>query len=329
MSAEKLIINTSILFVSISSVIGLSLGEMTGQYRVAYINLGKMLYYSLPFIVASFWAFLSIIAEKQSIATVYWVRKLAWSFYLTGFIFIIILAALASQTEVVPEGFILMMNHMQTIFWEFISAGIIFAGLLIIRVRRKRWIVLATLTFCFGILLMASGTFQTSKIERADVATLEDRYAFFIVDIELKQAQQISGKLESINKEARFDYFLMEETEFIKVNASGEFFAANSLAQNFFVTQDVFLKTVQNSSKYFLVIKNEYFLGNNVTYSLEVYTTESGPSFVGFLLITVSVSGLCSYVSAKGEQTNEEKTSAKTHINENKNEGNYFEISSS
>jgi hypothetical protein len=327
MNVEKLIIHTSILFISISSVIGLSLGQITGQYRLAYVNLGKILYYSFPFIVATFWAFLSIIAEDHFTIRIDWVRKLAWSFYLTGFIFIMVLAALASQTEVVPEGFILMMGPMQIIIWEFVSAGIIFAGLLKMRIRRKRWTILATVAFCVGIFLMALGTFQTVSIERIGVAALEERYSFRAVDIKLEQAQQIFGKLESVNNEARFDYFFMDETEFNKVNLSGEFFTANSLAQNSFVTQDVFLKTVQNSSKYFLVIKNEYFLGNNVTYSLEVYTTESRPSFAGFLLIAVGVSGLCSYVSAKGEQTNEEKTSAKTHTNETKNEGNYLAIS--
>ena len=102
-SLEKLI-ETSILFVSVTSVIGLTLGGLVGQYRIAYINLGKMLYYSFPFIIASLLAFFSIIAKNGSVTTkVKYVKELALSSYLTGFIFIMLLASLATQTEYTKE----------------------------------------------------------------------------------------------------------------------------------------------------------------------------------------------------------------------------------
>jgi len=55
---EKLIIQTSIIFVSIFSVIGLTLGGIIKEYKFAYISLGNMLYYSFPFVIAAFMAFL-------------------------------------------------------------------------------------------------------------------------------------------------------------------------------------------------------------------------------------------------------------------------------
>ena len=322
MNLEKLIIETSILFVSISSVIGLNLGALNQQYRLAYINLGKMLYFSFPFIVASFWAFLTILTGTQFRYKISWSRKLAWSFYLTGFIFIMTLAALASQTEVVPEGFILMMSPIQTVFWEFVVAGIIFLGFSL-RLPRKPKIVLAilllvTLFFFSGILLLISGTQQTVDIERVGIATLASRYSVYSINISLEQAQQIAGKLEGINEEARFDYFLMGDTEFNNANASGDFFSANSLIQDSYITRGNFLKTIQESDRYFLVIKNEYFLGNNVTYSLEVYKTDSRLSFIGLLLVAFGVSGLGSYVSTQGEQAIEDKFVPSLYLKETK-----------
>lgn len=156
MSLEKLIIQTSILFVSISAVIGLTLGGLIQQYRIAYINLGKMLYYSFPFIIASLWAFLALAAQTKSPTGIDWIKKLAWAFYITGFIFIMKLASLASQTEVIPEGFILTMRPVDTILWEIIAASILFVGLsangMQKRMRKKRWIAnVFTFAFILGI----------------------------------------------------------------------------------------------------------------------------------------------------------------------------------
>jgi len=103
-NSEKIIIETSIVFVSVASAIGLALGGIFQQYRLAYINLGKMLYYSVPFIIASLVAFISLVGEDRTARQSPLLKKVAWSFYLTGFISILLLASLAAQTEVLPEG---------------------------------------------------------------------------------------------------------------------------------------------------------------------------------------------------------------------------------
>lgn len=306
MSLEKLIIQTSILFVSVSSVIGLTLGGLIHDYRSAYVNLGKMLYYSFPFIIASFFALLAIVAEDQSTKTKVLIRKLAWAFYITGFIFIMWLAVLASRTELLPEGWIFMMGPTDIIILQLISAGIIFLGFYIARnpsafSSKKTLATLFTILLVLGVLLMTSGTVQTSSVLKTDMISLEQRFSNSTVSVELAQAQQVLVTLQSTDNQATFSYSFMSEGEYAKVNASGNVFLANSLAQGSFKNQDTFLTTVQTTVKYILFIQDDWFLGHNVTYSIKVYDTNATYSFVGLLVVTFGAAGLCSYVSAKDE----------------------------
>jgi len=299
MSLEKLIIQTSILFVSISSVIGLTLGGLIHDYRSAYVNLGKMLYYSFPFIIASLWAFLAIVAEVQSAKTKVLIKKLAWAFYVTGFIFIMWLAVLASRTELLPEGWIFMMGPTDIIILQLMSAGIIFLGFFIARNPKKTLTTLFAIGLVAGLLLMTSGTFQTSSVLKTDMVSLEQRYSNSTVSVQLAQAQQVLVTLQSTDNEATFAYSFISEEEYTKANASGNLFLAHSLAQNSFKNQDTFLTTIQTTGKYTLFIQDDWFLGHNVTYSIKVYDTKSNISFLGFWLVTLGAAGLCSYVSAK------------------------------
>lgn len=145
---------------------------------------------------------------------------------------------------------------------------------------------------------MTLGTFQTSNIEGCGVATLEERGSVYEYAIELETAQQVAGVINSDKEKARFNYYLMHEEEYNKTKANRDFYNEDSLARNSYVTQDNFLKTVYKAGKYYLVIQNKHFLGQNVTYSLEVYKTEIWRSFLGFLLVVFSTSGLSCYILA-------------------------------
>jgi hypothetical protein len=306
MSLEKLIIQTSILFVSISSVIGLTLGGLIHDYRSAYVNLGKMLYYSFPFIIASFFALLALVAEDQSKKMKVLIKKLAWAFYITGFIFIMWLAVLASRTELLPQGWIFMMGPTDIIILQLISAGVIFLGFYIARnpkktLTKKTLATLFTILLVLGVLLMTSGTVQTSSVLKTDIVSLAQRFSNSTVSVGLAQAQQVLVTLQSTDNQATFSYSFMSEREYAKVNASGNVFLANSLAQGSFKNQDTFLTTIQTTGKYILFIQDDWFLGHNVTYSIKVYDTNSTFSFYGLLVVTFGAAGLCSYVSAKDE----------------------------
>ena len=122
-----------------------------------------------------------------------------------------------------------------------------------------------------------------------------------ITNITLNVAEQISGQLCSQNENARFTYYLMHEEEFAKVNATGNYYDAKCLAQNSYVNRDNFLKTVEKSGVYFLVIENKYFLGQNVSYTFKVYTTRTDWGSVGFLFVVWSTSCLAWYVYPKEE----------------------------
>ena len=91
-----------------------------------------------------------------------------------------------------------------------------------------------------------------------------------------------AGVIYSDNEKARFSYYFMHEEEYNKTNVSRDFYTADSLAENSYVTQDSFLKTVYKVGKYHLVIQNKYFLGQNVTYSSKFIKHKFGGVLVDF-----------------------------------------------
>jgi hypothetical protein len=301
---EKIIIQTSILFVSIASVIGLTLGGMFQQYKLAYISLGKMLYYSVPFVIASLVAFISLIGEDHTANKALLLKKVAWSFYLTGFISILLLASLAAQTEVLPEGFFFTLKPIDIVIWQFIAFSIILVGQLLAKGKSARWAPFFCLILLGGVFLMLCGTFQTSNVEKSGEFAPERQNFCNATAIDLEQGQQVLGKLQSLNNEARFSYYLLSANEYSKMNANANYITTSALAQDYYVNQASFLKTVQSSGKYYLLMRNEYFLGHNVTYSITVYKTQTQYSSLGILLAIFGTSGLSSYALAIAEQEN-------------------------
>ena len=93
----------------------------------------------------------------------------------------------------------------------------------------------------------------------------------------------------------------MSKGEYAKANATGNVFLANSLAQGSYKSQDTFLITIQTTGEYDLFIQSDWWVRNNVTYSIKVYDTNSTYSFYGFCLVVSGTAGLCSYVSAQDE----------------------------
>lgn len=61
----KIIINSSLVLVSVFATIGLLLGAATEEFKLTYVYLGYMLYYSIPFIIAAFWAIISNMANQK------------------------------------------------------------------------------------------------------------------------------------------------------------------------------------------------------------------------------------------------------------------------
>ncbi len=295
-----------------SSVIGLTLGGLYQDYRIAYVNLGKMLYYSLPFIVASLWAFLAIADETRPASSKMPFRKLAWAFYITGFIFIMWLAAMASRTELLPEGFILAIGPTETVVFELLSSLIIFIGFYVGRNPGKTLTIIAASVLILGVLLMPAGIYQTSNVLKTGVVSLEQRSSNKMIALSLNQAQQVVFNLQSLTGESRFSYYLMTEEQFNNANKTGNFFTAPSLLQNAYVNQKSFSATIQKTGDYVLFVQSDYLLAQNVTYTVTVYDTVAWLGFVGFWFVIVGTAALGSYVVATKDDVKTEQASKVT-----------------
>ena len=128
---EKIIIESSILLVSIFSTVGLLMGGLTQQFKYAYYYLGYMLYYSFPFILACFWATVSYVTSFQTGERTYGrlARNLAISFYISGFIMILLLASVVAQTKVLPENFLFFPEYQGLIVTEIVMASFMLVAL--------------------------------------------------------------------------------------------------------------------------------------------------------------------------------------------------------
>jgi len=149
---------------------------------------------------------------------------------------------------------------------------------------------------------MLCGTVQTSSVASSGEFAPERQYFKNATSVDLEQGQQVSAKLQSLNIEARFSYYLLSADEYGKMIADASYITTSALAQDYYVNQASFLQTVQSSGRYYLLIRNEYFLSNNVTYSITIYKTQTQYSSLGTLMVIIGTSGLSSYALAMVEQ---------------------------
>jgi hypothetical protein len=94
--ATKLIVESSIVFVSIFATIGLLLGAATNEFKSSYVYLGYMLYYSLPFILACAFGVVSITSERANLTASEMNSKFGIAFFLTGLVMLAFLASSAA-----------------------------------------------------------------------------------------------------------------------------------------------------------------------------------------------------------------------------------------
>ena len=200
------------------------------------------------------------------------------------------------------RGFFFTLRPVDIIIWQFIAFIVIFIGQLIARGRSRGWAVLFCSILLVGIFLMLCGTVQTSSVASSGEFAPERQYFKNATSVDLEQGQQVSAKLQSLNIEARFSYYLLSADEYGKMIADASYITTSALAQDYYVNQASFLQTVQSSGRYYLLIRNEYFLSNNVTYSITIYKTQTQYSSLGTLMVIIGTSGLSSYALAMVEQ---------------------------
>jgi hypothetical protein len=221
------------------------------------------------------------------------------------------LAAQASRTELLPEGFTFSMGPTEIVVFQLLSAFIVFSGFFIARRPRhlryrQTFIVIFALALISGVFLMPFGIFQTSSVRKTDEVTLEKRYSNSTIELSLSQSQQVVFDLQITSSEGRFRYYFMTEEEFKKANSTGDFLTAHYLEQDAYVNQKIFSTTIWETGKYFLFLQSDYSLGITVAYAVRVHDTVALLSYIGFFLVVIGTAGLSSYVAAAGDDNEPE-----------------------
>jgi hypothetical protein len=108
---SRIIIESSIVFVSIFTTLSLLFGAISSDFKLIYYYLGYMLYYSLPFILACCFGILSMVASRTNKLLVKTIDLSQICFFLTGLMMVIWLASSAAQTYVFPTSYVYYMPY--------------------------------------------------------------------------------------------------------------------------------------------------------------------------------------------------------------------------
>jgi hypothetical protein len=298
---DRVIVQASITFVSIFVTIGLLIGATTQEFKLVFVCLGYMLYYSLPFVLAAFWSTVSIISHDKNRREAQIVSYLAVTFFLTGLTMLIYLASAAAQTALLPTRFVFLMPYQSLSFLQFF---VFFVFLVIPMVttfllsKRKPTKKLRAILLAIFLMISISGVYvmtiygvnQRSYLAKTDSVFLagEPDFGLKSVDITLRIADQVVVEIRS-SDDHYFNYaFLNEKNYELYANSTTRVDA--STIRSDFGSDLSFQQVIEASGKYYLAMKSEYFIGTNVTYSIQVYETENSVLTNSFLTVVLSAS---------------------------------------
>jgi len=296
---NETIIESSIILISIFATVGLLFGGITQQFKMAYVYFGYMLYYSLPFIVAAFLSTISVLCSNGRKTEAGRISFVAVCFFLTGFVMLISLASVATQTVLLPSQFVFLATYQSLSFLEvfaacvFVGVSSITVGILAKRKLSERWRTrffagfLVILIFSIFFMTMY-GTNQTSYVADTGSISLggQPDYKFQSVNVTLLTADQISVEIKSLEGYYSSYAFLDEKNNGLYINTTTR--PSATIIKQDFGSDLSFQTTVGSSGTYFLEMKSEYFLGANLTYSITVYRTDTTNLGNAFLATTIS-----------------------------------------
>jgi hypothetical protein len=312
---NRVIVESSIVFVSIFSTIGLLIGATTEEFKMAYFYLGYMLYYSLPFIIAAFWAVVSMICANQRRKEAAVSSYLAVILFTTGLMMLIYLASLATQTILLPTSFMFLTAYQPLAFLEFfvaiifitVSFFVVFCLSKLKFLSKNRHILFAFVAMALlgGVtIMMMFGVRQTNYLAESGSVFLSGEPDFQSKDImvALRTADQIVVEVNSLDEHYMSYAFLDEGNyhQYINLTTRAN---ARTIKEDFGLKLP-FQLTIDVSGKYYLVMKSEYFNGTNATYSITVYQTDSAVLTNAFFLTIISSSAVFGIsISHKHEDT--------------------------
>jgi len=127
----RIIINASILFVSVFTTLSLLFSVTSTQFKSVYFYLGYMLYFAFPFILACFFGIVFLIIKKDSRAMAKIIGQFQIAFFLTGLMMIIWLATSAAQTIILPTVYVFYMPYFSIPLLEFVVFAVFSMALLV------------------------------------------------------------------------------------------------------------------------------------------------------------------------------------------------------
>jgi hypothetical protein len=297
---NRLIIESSIVFVSIFATIGLLIGVSANQFKTTYIYFGYMLYYALPFMLSCSFGIVSMLFGDENRKASDLMSIIGVSWFVTGLSTLVFLASSATQTSQLPTTFTFLLPYPSVPFLEFVVFSIIFGvmtagGLLISASKRvfgrRDWLLgISSVIFIIGIVIMMMfGVRQTSYFAGSNVVFLagaSSQYPFRAVNFTLDSSDQAFVQMHSLDNESlSYDFF--DEGNYRLYNDSSTRISANPINWGNYGNDFSFTVTATASSNYYLVMKSEYFLGTNVTYSIKVFKIDNSVE-VAFLFVSVA-----------------------------------------
>jgi hypothetical protein len=297
---NRIIAESSILFVSIFATIGLLIGATINEFKWSFIYLGYMLYYALPFILAAFWAIVSMLSTDKRRREARVTSYFAVAFFLTGLMMLIYLASAATQTVLLPTHFVFLMTYQSVSLAELfvtllflvspLSISWILAKVKVSQKWQQALLAIFIAIFLIGIFTMTIfGINQTSyMVAGSAFLSGSPDYELKSVNITLQVTDQIIVEIKSIENQY-LNYAFLDEKNYDVYTNSTTRTDAKPISTD--IGSDISFKvTIEASGEYFLAMKSEYFQGNNVTYSIKVYQTNSSVLSNSFLITVSSAS---------------------------------------
>jgi len=299
MDTERLIVESSVILISIFSTIGLLIGTTSQQFKDVYIYFGYMLYFGFPFIFAALFGMISIVAVENQVQDV--ASALSTSFYLTGFLVLFYLACAAAQTAALPGSFVYLIPAQYLAVTEFLLSMVLLIAQSLGKSTRSsrrlarhiKWVqplvlFLAIVVVFSGAILMSIYGVQKAELLR-ETRTMslegESLYRTQSANFTLDIADQISFKIISASN-AYFHYVFLDKQNYDVYQNESNRLQAKPIREG--TEKEVsFIETVGNKGTYFLAMESRYFLGANITY--EVVVNHFDNSNMTFSLVVVSL----------------------------------------
>jgi hypothetical protein len=283
---NKTIVESSIVFVSIFATIGLLIGASSSQFKTTYVYLGYMLIYSLPFILSCSFGLVSMVSADEDSPIARVMALTGITFFVTGLLMLVFLADSAASTSVLPTSFVFFAPYnslpVLEVYIFVISLGFLFLGLSAISEfksvwRKRNWITsFSAMLFIMSILvMMVIGVTQTSRIAASGTIFLAGNpsYPMENVSFPLVTTDQIQVRMNS-DQNADFSYVFLDQINYLLYNDPSSRLSAIPLDSGDFAENYSFAQVITASSDYYLVLRTR-FIDNNVTFSVQVVSTNS------------------------------------------------------